>query len=94
MTVSLDKKVVVPDGVMIRDVAGESVLLNLNNEQYYGLDEVGTRMWKVLTESDSIQHAIEQLLAEYEVDQKTLEKDVQELLKKLMEQGLIRVDDP
>lgn len=33
-----------PPHVLIRQVEGESVMLNLQNERYFGLDEVGTRM--------------------------------------------------
>jgi len=33
--------------------------LNLKREDYLGLDAVGTRMWTLLTEMDSIQNAYE-----------------------------------
>lgn len=87
--VAFDKKVSITDDVMVREVEGETVLLNLSNEQYYGLDDVGTRMWVNLTESDSIQVAFDALLAEYDVDEATLRTDVEKLVGDLMEQGLI-----
>jgi coenzyme PQQ synthesis protein D (PqqD) len=84
--------VIVPDSVMIRDVAGESVILNLDTEAYFGLDEIGTRMWHVLTTSKSIQAAITTLLDEYEVNAATLERDVRYLLTELAGEGLINFD--
>lgn len=67
------------------------MLLNLQSEQYFGLDEVGTRMWAALTSANSIQEAYETLLGEYEVDAEKLRRDLQGLLEKLVEKGLIEV---
>ena len=47
--ISFSNTVSVPDGVMIRELDGEAVILNVNTEHYFGLDEVGTRIWMVLT---------------------------------------------
>ncbi len=93
MPIALSARVTIPDKVLIREVAGESVILNLNNEQYYGLDEVGTRFLTVLAASYSVRAAIDILLAEYEVDKETLERDMLDLLSKLAEQGLIELHD-
>ena len=46
-----------PAHVVVQEVEGESVLLNLDSERYFGLDETGTRMWVVLAESASIEEA-------------------------------------
>ncbi|MBN1428629.1 MAG: PqqD family protein [Anaerolineae bacterium] len=87
----MSAKVFVPEKVLLREVAGEAVILNLNNEQYYGLDEIGTRFWTMLTTSSSIREAIDDLLAEYDVDRATLEQDMRDLLSKLAEQGLVEL---
>src|SRR3990172_11079651 len=92
-TVLLKGKVSIPDGVLVRDLQDESVLLNLNTESYFGLDDVGTRMWAVLTGSPSVQAAYEILLAEYEVDPARLSADLQGFIQKLDELGLIKLSD-
>lgn len=89
MELSFSARVTIPEGVVIRDVAGESVILNLNNEQYYGLDDIGTRMWVVLTSSPSIQDAVNALLEEFDVSKQTLEQDVRTLLAELSAQELL-----
>ena len=91
MKISLTARVTVPDGVLIQELQGESVLLNVNTENYYGLDEVGTRMWAVLSEAPSIADAIDALLEEYEVERATLETDVNDLLAELLKKKLIEV---
>jgi hypothetical protein len=69
----------------------ESVLLNLDNESYYGLDDVGTRMLSVLNSSDSVQSAWLQLVDEYDVDREVLRDDLVSLVERLLEQGLVEV---
>jgi len=93
MKQSFSARVIIPDGVLARDVAEELVILNLNNEQYYGLDEIGARLWAVLTASDSIQDGINLLLEEFDVSRETLERDVSHLLADLAEQGLVEFHD-
>jgi hypothetical protein len=91
LTITFREKIVVPKHVLIRQIEEESVLLNLENERYFGLDSVGTRMWAVLTASDSVQVAFETLLAEYDVAAEQLRENLQTLLGELQTNGLIEV---
>ena len=84
-------RICVPAHVMVRQVDGEAVLLNLSNERYYGLDEVGARMWAALTSASSIQEAYESLLQEYEVEPGQLRHHLEELVEKLRDNGLVEV---
>lgn len=88
-----EKRAAIPDSVMFRELEGESVLLNIDTETYFGLDDVGTRFWIVLKDSDSIQDAYEILLDEYEVDPDSLREDLEELLAQLVEKGLLVLHD-
>jgi hypothetical protein len=85
-------KVVVPEGVLVRELQGESVVLNLQTEKYFGLDEVGTRMWAALASSDSIQQAFETLVGEYDVEPERLRSDLEKLIGDLVEHGLVVVE--
>ena len=89
MTVSFSDRVTVPDGVLISQLQEESVILNLESERYYGLDDVGTRFLTVLTSSDSIEAAYETLLIEYDVNSQTLREDLLALVENLVDQGLL-----
>lgn len=91
MTVSFAARVIVLSDVLISQIAGESVILNTKSERYFGLDEMGTSMWQVLTSSNSIQVAYERLLAEYDVEADRLREDLSSLVQKLFENGLIEV---
>ncbi|MGK7900249.1 MAG: PqqD family protein [Hormoscilla sp.] len=91
MKLGLSHKVSLAEDVLIQELSGESVLLNIDSEQYFGLDEVGSRMLSVLTESDSIQAANDILLQEYEVEPAKLEQDLLELIEKCVKHGLVKV---
>ncbi|HEY4839564.1 MAG TPA: PqqD family protein [Candidatus Acidoferrales bacterium] len=75
--------------VMYRTVGEEAVLLNIKKQTYFGLDSIGARMWTVLNESATIQAALETLLAEYDVSESQLRKDLEVFVEKLIEQGLV-----
>ncbi len=89
--VSFGGRVEVPKHVLVRYLERESVLLNLDAEVYYGLDEVGTRMWQLLIASQNIENAYEQLVAEFDVQAETLRQDLSELLEQLAENNLLRI---
>lgn len=91
MEISFAKRVAVAPDTLINVVGEEAVLLNLKNEQYYGLDVMGTEMWQVLTASGSISEAYEKLLSEYDVSAEVLEKDLNDLLEKLLSNGLVEL---
>jgi hypothetical protein len=91
MEITLGMRVSVPADVLVQELQGESVLLNVRSGRYFGLDEVGTRMWSALTTAESLQAACEALLAEYDVDAERLQKDLQALVEKLAEHGLVEV---
>ena len=76
----------------MRELEGESVLLNLDSERYFGLNETGTRMWSVLSTCKSIEAAYRKLMDEYEVDAQLLRRDLSELVGKLLDQGLVEVN--
>lgn len=89
--VSFTDRAAVPAHVLVRVLDRESVLLNLETEQYFGLDETGTRMWQLVTASPNIDSAYQQLFAEFDVDSELLRSNLTELLNRLVDSGLLQV---
>ena len=89
MIISFSDRVKVPDDVLISNLQGESVILNLDSERYFGLDDVGTRFLSVLTTSDSIEAAYNKLVEEYDVDGAVLRQDLFALIENLINQGIL-----
>ena len=91
--VTLEDRVVQPSHVLIRFLDKESVLLNIDTERYFGLDETGTRMWQLVTAAPKVQEAYQQLLDEYDVQPEQLRANLTELLDRLVENGLLQIAD-
>ena len=89
--VELTMHAVVPAHVLIRHLEGESVLLNLDSERYFGLDATGTRMWELVTSQPCIAVALDKLQEEYEVESDMLRSHLTQLLSGLVENGLLQV---
>ena len=92
--ISFTDKVVIPAHVLVRFLDKEAVLLNLETERYFGLDETGTRMWQLTIVAPNIAAAYQKLVDEYEVEAETLREDLIELLNKLAANGLLTVTRP
>jgi hypothetical protein len=88
---TLDENLLIPARVSFTFVDEDAVLLNMQTNQYYLLDEVGARLWGLLRDGKSLRESYQTLLEEYEVDPAQLEQDVLELLENLKEQGLVEI---
>lgn len=93
-SVDLQHPVLISEAVVARELDGETVLLNLDSGIYFGLNEVGTRVWQLLGEGRPPAALIDILLAEYDVTRDVLQRDVQALLDRLAERGLVRSGGP
>ncbi len=89
--ISFENKVTVPSNVLVRVLDKEAVLLNIETERYFGLDEIGTRMWELTTTSPSVEIAYQALLNEYDVQPATLRQNLHDLLEKLQTNGLLNL---
>ena len=73
------------------DLAGEAVILHLNSGVYYGVNEVGARIWNSIQQQKTVNDLQGMLLEEYEVEPEQLRSDTLPLLQKLAAEGLIEV---
>jgi hypothetical protein len=86
---SIPRQISKSPNVLLQDLEGEAVLLNLINGRYYGLDENSFHMYKTLLLSGSEQAAYEVLLSEYDVEPDKLKSDLDRFIVHLLENGLI-----
>jgi len=87
----LAKKITFADTVFAQEVDGEMVLLDMNSENYFGLDAVGTDIWQAMQENESLTDVLTVLLDQYEVEEEVLKKDLLDFVEKLQESGLIEI---
>jgi hypothetical protein len=62
----LDQRIAVSSDALFQEVEGEAVILDLAQSQYFGLDEVGTRIWQLLQTHGTARAVIDQMLEEFD----------------------------
>ena len=88
---NLEQKVTFAETVFAQAVDGELVLLDMESENYFGLDEVGTAIWQAMQDKETLKEVFDVLLEQYDVEAEVLEKDLSDFVGKLLESGLVEV---
>jgi len=81
----------VNDDVLFQELQGEAVLLNLKSGVYFGLDPVGTRIWKLFAEHEVLSEVAQAVVAEYDVAEDRCSEDLLKLVDDLEKQELVSV---
>jgi len=78
------------DAVIETEVNGDIIALNVETALCYGLNRVGSRVWRLLATPWRVGDLHDRLMAEFEVEPATCERELLELLADLDSEGLIR----
>jgi hypothetical protein len=89
---TVTRTLAVNESVVYAELDDEAVLLNVETGIYFGLNPIGTGIWKALSEGADEGAIVDRLAEEYDVERAQLEVDVMEFLGGLLVQGLIRAD--
>lgn len=89
---SLLLRVRVPEQVLMRQVGEEMVMLNLERENYYGLNPVGARLMQIAESGATLEQISGRLLEEFDAGREQLEGDIRRIAAELMAAGLLEQD--
>jgi hypothetical protein len=78
------------DSVVFQALQDEIVILNMDNQEYYGLDSVGADAWRLLLEHKNVSEAAKRLHDMYDVDEETARNDLEDLVSELLRAGLLK----
>lgn len=78
--------------ILSQKIDDETILLDMKSENYFGLNEVGSRVLEILKTGTDPKTLVDILLEEYVVEKQELEKDITELLQELLAAGLIEAE--
>jgi len=77
---------------MTADLGGESAILNVKTGTYYGLNEVGSRIWELLKEPRTLKEIRDSILEEYTVEPSRCEQDLLALITELAQHELVEIN--
>jgi hypothetical protein len=80
----------VPSTTLVQKVGEECVVLHMESGSYLSLDAIGTRMLDLLREYGEVETIVSTMLQEYDVAEQHLRRDLQGLLEKLVQHGLVQ----
>ncbi|MCR4318908.1 MAG: lasso peptide biosynthesis PqqD family chaperone [Candidatus Brocadiaceae bacterium] len=90
-TVLLDSTIVRSSDQVSTDLGGEVVILGLQSQEYFGLEDVGVRIWEIIQEPKTVKEILDTLLNDYDVEPKRCESDLLAVLQEMTDEGLIEI---
>jgi hypothetical protein len=81
-----------PPHVLMEDVGGELVLLDLERSLYCSLNGVGSRMFVLAQEKGSLEEVVQALTEEYDADAESIRADLADLIDRLVKERLLIVN--
>jgi hypothetical protein len=89
--IAADTTVVVSPHQVSTSLGHEAVILGAEAGEYFGLNEVGAKVWELVQQPVRVSAICAAICAEYEVEPAQCEQDVVALLRDLKERGLLDV---
>jgi len=87
----LNARIKLKEEVFFQELDGQAVILNVQTSTYFGLNEVGTRMWNLLSEHKHVGIVYNKLIEEYDVTAEQLAGDLQIFINDLQSKQLVDV---
>ncbi len=78
--------------IVASDIDGETVMMSIENGKYYGLDDIGSRIWELIEKPAKVSELIDTLLERFDVDCDTCERDVLRFLNELNGEKILKVE--
>jgi hypothetical protein len=92
MSFSLTTPIIVSTNVLSSQLGAESIILDHEKGEYFGLDNVGSFVWeKIQAGETTLSELKTAVMEEFEIDEATCESDLQALLAQFAAEKLILV---
>jgi hypothetical protein len=75
------------------EVDGQATILNIRTGNYFGLDDVGAAVWRIMSLPRTVAEIVQEITNEYDVEVAQCENDLVSLLSELARHGLVEIGD-
>ena len=89
MPLTVDSVIARVSDVTSAEVDDELLMMRLESDAYFGLDDIGARIWALLEQPVSVGAVCATLVREYDVTPEQCQRDVLRFLGDLAEKGLV-----
>ena len=92
--IELNSVVVQAEGDWLaNEIDSDTVLVSIEQGKYYGMEKVGSRIWKLIAQPRIVLAVCDTLLKEFKVSRETCQQDALVFLNQLAEENLVKVVD-
>jgi hypothetical protein len=89
--IGLNSTIQCGDNLVSCDLDGETALMSVDQEMYYGLNPIASRIWTLLQQARPVAALCALLQEEFEVELAQCERDVLAFLNEMAHDNLIKV---
>ncbi|MEO4040783.1 PqqD family protein [Hoeflea sp. CAU 1731] len=75
--------------ILIQEVEDGAVLLDTEKGFYYGLDEIGVRIWSLVEKGKTFSEICNEIQAAYDVTGETVRTDVASLIRDMCDKSIV-----
>ncbi|HPQ46505.1 MAG TPA: PqqD family protein [Clostridia bacterium] len=79
------------ENIILKDMQGEAVLLNLDTGDYYSLNAVGNKIINLTLEDMTVDEIAAELIEIYDIDEKTAKSDINSLINDLINNNILEI---
>jgi hypothetical protein len=89
--IRMDSKIVGETNIVFNEMDGETIMMSIENGEYYGINSIGSRIWTLLESPKAVSEICDTLLRDYDVTPEQCAQDVLHFLNKMAEKGVVRI---
>jgi hypothetical protein len=89
--ISLDSIIVRGPNQVSTDLGGEVVVMGLQSEEYFSLEDVGARIWNMIEKPRTVREILDAIVRDYAVERERCERDLLAVLREMENEGLVEV---
>jgi hypothetical protein len=79
--------------IIHNDIDGEVVIMSIEQNKFYGIDKIGTCIWKLLDTPKNVENIIDEMLKQYNVTREVCETDILSFLNKMAHQNMLIITE-
>jgi Coenzyme PQQ synthesis protein D (PqqD) len=91
MNLAISSRVIARKDHVSCELDGEAVILNLDDSAYYGLNETGLAIWRLIQKPAFVWEIRDEIIRQFEIESDVCERDVLNLLSQLKDSSLLEV---
>ncbi len=89
--ITMDSMIVGETNIVFNEMDGETIMMSIENGEYYGLNSIGSRIWQLLQSTKTVSEICDAVLPDYDVTPEQCAQDVLNFLNRMAEKGVVKI---